>query len=139
MESRPDPERTWGGASALQWDPSAGAGTEGRGSGQGPGSSSALISMALVLMLWLRQTALTPEAWSAGLVPQAPSVPALPQVRGKVCDRGEQAVSLGGRRVIHPLIQRVPGCLVTGLGLVPLGIPVQLCHPGKDSSLQEKL
>lgn len=60
-------------------------------------------------------------------------------MRDRVCDRGEQAIGLGGRRVIHPLIQRVPGCLGMGLGLVPLGIPIQLCHPGKDSSLQEKL
>lgn len=66
MESRPDPERTWSGASALQWDPSAGTGTEGRGSGQVEGAGtwfqlhSTLTLMTLVFMLWLWQTALTP-------------------------------------------------------------------------------
>lgn len=51
---------------------------------------------------------------------------------------GKCAVSQGGRTVMRPRIPRPLGRLVTGLALLPLEIPVQLCHPGKESPLQER-
>ena len=151
----PGPIRTWGGVSALQWDLSSGAETEGEGSGQtrdreqGPsGSSSILLSdlglhvlgpdslssycegesgepMSRKLRRWPRCC----PSQGRGPAPPCPSTHTVPSVT-----REDEAAACGRQERGAAPPSEDPWVMP-----VALEIPFQLRHPGNDSPLQERL